>query len=345
MTMSLSPLKISLLTINQWQSYVESQTNSSIFHHRNWLELLSEQYGFEIRIPALIVDRKIRAAIPLLQTQNLRSKKKLISLPFTDYLPVLSADGLATDELCQLINQEYQEKFETVVIRADETVAGLEHQSQHVRHELATDFPMEKIETSFASPIRRNLRKSERQDLVFHKRSDIEAINIFYRLHVLTRKKLGVPVQSKKYFLGFYEKLIKSGLGYLGVVSKQNVPIAAVVLLGFNGRLVYKYAASDPTALEHRPNDWLVYNAIRLASEEGYRFFDFGITGKNQHGLRRFKSKWGAAESEIFYSYIVGQPNIDDGQSRAMQFASVVIKRSPTLVCRALGKAFYKYSQ
>ena len=162
---------------------------------------------------------------------------------------------------------------------------------------------------------------------------------------MLTRKKLGVPVQSKKYFLGLYEKLIKSGLGFVGVVSRKNVPIAAVVLLGFNGRLVYKYAASDPAALEDRPNDWLVYHSIRLAAEEGYRVFDFGITDKKQDGLRRFKSKWGAVESDIFYSFILGKPDLDGGPSRAVRLAGEVIKRSPTAVCRVLGQAFYKYSQ
>ena len=117
------------------------------------------------------------------------------------------------------------------------------------------------------------------------------------------------------------------------------------MLLGFNGRLTYKYAASDPSKLDHRPNDWLVYNSIRIASEEGYRCFDFGISHKNQEGLRRFKSKWGAKESDIYYSYLLGQPDHSGGPSRAVRMAGEVIKRSPTAVCRVLGKVLYKYSQ
>jgi hypothetical protein len=89
----------------------------------------------------------------------------------------------------------------------------------------------------------------------------------------------------------------------------------------------------------------LVYNAIRIASEEGYRIFDFGITDRQQDGLRRFKSKWGATESDVHYSYVLGQPEEHGSSSRAVRLAGEVIKRSPTFVCRALGKAFYKYSQ
>lgn len=343
--MTQSPLEIVKLTVDQWQSYVESQQNSSIFHHRNWLELLNEQYGFEIRIPALVVDREIRAAIPLLQTRNLRGTKKLSSLPFTDYLPVLSSDPTTTGRLCEIIKNEFRGQFDSIVVRGDEPIPGLEIESHNVRHELATNRSMQDIESSFASAIRRNLRKSQRQQLEFQKRSDAAAIDIFYRLHVLTRKKLGVPVQSRAYFRKLNEKLIQTGLGFIGVVTKQNTPIAAVVLLGFNGRLVYKYAASDPAALEHRPNDLLVYNAIRIAAEEGYRCFDFGITDKKQDGLRRFKSKWGATESDVFYNYILGEPQELSELSHAVRLAAEVIKRSPTTVCRVLGKAFYKYSQ
>jgi CelD/BcsL family acetyltransferase involved in cellulose biosynthesis len=340
-----SSAEIDWLTMDQWQSFVESRAESSSFHHRSWLELLHEQYGFQIRIPALLSNGKILAAIPFLQTGNLRGTKKLISLPFTDYVPILSTDQRSAETLCHQVRNIFRGRIETVVVRADKPVCGLESESHNVRHELRTDRSMSEIELSFTSAIQRNLRKAKRLQLEFEQRNDDEAVEVFHRLHVLTRQKLGVPVQSKSYFRNLNDKLINTRLGCIGVVSKDNAPIAAAVLLGFNGRLTYKYAASDPSALEHRPNDWLVYNSIRIASEEGYRFFDFGISDKTQEGLRRFKSKWGATESDIFYSYLLGQPDPDGGQSRAVRIAAEVIKRSPTAVCRAFGKIFYKYSQ
>ncbi len=102
--------ELAWLTIDQWQAYVEGHARASIFHHRNWLELLHEEYGFEIRIPAIVDGGQIRAAIPFLQTRSLRMKKKLISLPFTDYLQILADDqqGLAT--LCHLIGSAFSGK-------------------------------------------------------------------------------------------------------------------------------------------------------------------------------------------------------------------------------------------
>lgn len=337
--------QIHWLTVDEWQEFVEGQVNSFIFHHRKWLELLHGHYGFQIRIPSIASNGRIRVAIPFLQTRNLRGRKKLISLPFTDYVPVLSQEQLAVATLCQTIQNDLRDKYDTIIIRSDEPISGFESVSHGVRHEMRTDIPLEQIEASFDTAIRRNLLKAERKQLEFVKRTDDSAIEIFYRLHVLTRKRLGVPVQSKSYFRKLNHELIANGLGFVGLVTKENRPIAAGVFLGFNGRLIYKYAASDPCSLDHRPNDWLVYNSIRLAAEEGYRIFDFGITDRKQEGLRRFKSKWGATESDVFYNQVLGEPDRNIGPSCAVRIASEIIKRSPTAVCRVLGKAFYKYSQ
>ncbi len=337
--------KIDRLTMDQWQTYAQSHPDSSIFHHRRWIELLHQQYGFEIELRCLRENGEIRAAIPFLKTRSLRGTRKLISLPFTDYLHVLSESASATEQLCHLLRDELEGQFDTVMIRGVQPIDGLAFASHHVRHELSTEAPLEVLEQKFESSIRRNLRKALKQELVFEQRNDRNAIETFYRLHVLTRRKLGVPVQPTKYFQRLYEKLIEPGLGVVGVVSRHGTPLAAVVLLGFNRRLVYKYAASDPAALQYRPNDWLVFNAIRIASEQDYDCFDFGITDKQQDGLRRFKSKWGAAESDIFYSYLLGHPDATGGPSRAVRLAGEVIKRSPTAVCRVLGQTFYKYSQ
>jgi lipid II:glycine glycyltransferase (peptidoglycan interpeptide bridge formation enzyme) len=333
------------LNIDQWQAFVDGHPDSSIFHHRNWLELLREEYGFELHIPAVIESGQVRAAIPFLKTRSLRLKKKLISLPFADYLQILADDQSTLVKLCQWIGEEFRGHADSVVIRGDQPIPGFESASQNVRHEVFTDLPLEQLESRFASAIRRNINKGRREQLEFQKRTDDRAMDEFYRLQVLTRKKLGVPVQSRSYFRRLNDKLIKPGLGFVGIVTRHNVPIAAGVMLGFNGRLTYKYAASEPSALEFRPNDWLVYNSIRIACEEGYRVFDFGISDKNQEGLRRFKSKWGAVETDITHSYLLGQPKTNEQSSRALQLASAIIKRSPTFVCRAVGAALYKYSQ
>lgn len=336
------------LTMDRWQSFVEHHPETSVFHLQNWLKLLANQYGMQISIPALCRGDEILAAIPFLETRSLNGSRKLISLPFTDYVQVLGTDDQWIDELSKQISNQINEtgkRFQAVVVRSDRKLPSAHCLSPVVRHQLATNRSMGEIESGFNSAIRRNLNKSRRSKLEFQSRRDSEAMDMFYRLHVLTRKKLGVPVQSRRYFQRVEDKLLKQGLGFVSLVMKDNRPLAAGVMLGFNKRLIYKYAASDPQGLEFRPNECLVYNSILHAVDNGYDYFDFGISDKQQEGLRRFKSKWGATESEIYYNYLMGEPQQAKEDSRAMKIAGEIIKRSPVFVCRGLGKLFYRYSQ
>ncbi len=140
----------------------------------------------------------------------------------------------------------------------------------------------------------------------------------------------------KSYFRRLYRQLIKPGLGFVGVVNKGSEPIAAAVLLS---TVAWCTACSfNPYALHYRPNDLLVYNSIRIASEERCDLFDFGISDKNQLGLRRFKSKWGAVENDVSYCYVLGEPDVTGKQSTAAM-AGEVIKRTIGRLPR-LGMAF-----
>ncbi len=128
-------------------------------------------------------------------------------------------------------------------------------------------------------------------------------------------------------------------------MKNEHSVIAAGVFLTYNDTLVYKYVASDVSALNDRPNECLVFHAIRMAVEGGYATFDFGISKRSQEGLRQFKSKWGAVEHDVHMEYITGDPQPLTEDSVAMKLISMAIKHSPSVVCRMLGEVFYRYSQ
>ncbi len=336
---------LSFLHLDEWQELIEAQPDSTIFHHPRWIELLMEQYGFRLQIPAIKRDGRILAAIPFLETKNLCGERKLVSLPFTDYVQPLTMEQQALEDLCVALRTVPKPKVESVVIRGDAPIRGVDTDSQNVRHELCTSRPLCEIEASFADSLKRNLRKTRARQLQFQRSTDESAMETFYRLHVMTRQKLGVPVQPKSFFRRLSEQVLQRGFGFVGVVTKENEPIAAAVFLTYNNRMIYKYAASHSNALEHRPNDCLVHNGIRLATEEGFKWFDFGISSKQQQGLCRFKRKWGATESDVYYNYVTGTVQQTLENSRAARLASLAIRFGPKFVCRSLGEVFYRFSQ
>jgi lipid II:glycine glycyltransferase (peptidoglycan interpeptide bridge formation enzyme) len=340
-----STYDLNWLTLEQWEGFVETFVEHSSFHDRQWIELIQNQYGFKLHIPALANGDEILAAIPFFQTRSLSGKRKLISLPFTDYLPVLSKSPSDLNELALKIQAHFSKQFHAIVLKTDSSIPVTKTQSHQVVHVLRTDRSLAEVETDFANPIRVNLRKAKRRGLDFQIHTDRKAMDTFFRLHTLTRRKLGVPVQPRSYFDRLQTEIIERGLGSIGIVTKQNRSIAAGVLLTSSRRVIYKYAASDPTALADRPNDWLVYHCIKMAVDSGCRYFDFGISEKSQEGLRRFKKKWGAQERDIFHNYLAGSPDPVTEPSTVVRAAGEVIKRTPTIVCKTLGKVLYKYSQ
>jgi hypothetical protein len=55
------------------------------------------------------------------------------------------------------------------------------------------------------------------------------------------------------------------------------------------------YAASDPAFSDHAPNDYMYFEFLRYASQNGYHTFDFGRS-KRETGTFEFKRLWGATE-------------------------------------------------
>ena len=137
---------------------------------------------------------------------------------------------------------------------------------------------------------------------------------------------------------------ITNGLGSVLIVEVSGQPIAAAVLLAWNGTVIYKFGASDASRWSLRPNHLLFWHAIRAACEQGYRWFDFGRTDIGQEGLRNFKLSWGAVEEPLLYGTLGGKPgSAPTAGGMATRMLGPVIRHGPLLLSRAFGETLYRY--
>lgn len=343
-----APGEATFLTLDQWQAFVESHPQSIVFHHRRWIELILQQYGGKCIIPAVRRDGRIATAVPLIETRSPSGKRRLTSLPFSDCVPVLSDAADPTVDVRECMDLVRDRQYGSVVIRSDRPLGDAPAGDGGVRHVLGLRAYAEisdAYDAKLRSNLRRNRRRAEENQVVLHDRTDADAMEAFYRLHVMTRRRLGVPVQSKRFFERLQTMILAGGLGHIAVVEKDARAIGAAVFLVFNQTVIYKYSAADPAAVEHRPTELILEDAIRTAAEAGRHFFDFGGTAKSNEGLRWFKCKWGAVESNAYQVYFQGEPRPRPEDSRLVRLTSRVIQRSPPVVCRLLGEAFYRFSQ
>ncbi len=197
------------------------------------------------------------------------------------------------------------------------------------------------VERNFAkSQVRRGIAKAKREGLTAERRTDVEALELFYALHVRTRSRQGVPTQPKR-FIRRFAGLFEEDLGFVQLVRFGKLPVAAAVFLTFQQTVTYKYGASDFRYLRKRPNNLLFMQAIRWACENGFNSLDLGRTDLDNSGLRAFKASWGAVESDLAYTYLSAEA--PRGTAPRNRLIGTIIQRSPSPMSRLIGEMLYKH--
>lgn len=335
------------LTDARWAGFVATHPAATPFHHPDWTRLVADCYGF--RAFALVVSDvtgAIRAGLPLVEVRHLRGGPRWVSLPYTDYCPLLAAQGEQEEQLIAALRRSSRAAgVRRVEIRApiaDGAAAG----PRALRHVLALARDPAAVYTGFhRSQVQRNIRRAEREGLTVRRgTSPDDLVDTFYRLHLRTRRRQGVPVQPRRFFRLLWDNTIATGLGSLLIVEAGTQPIAAAVFLTWNETVIYKFGASDESSWSLRPNHLLFWHAIRAACEQGCRWFDFGRTDIGQEGLRNFKLSWGAVEEPLFYGMVGGAPESPpSADGMATRVLGPVIRHGPLLLCRAVGETLYRY--
>jgi len=159
----------------------------------------------------------------------------------------------------------------------------------------------QELSTRFISPVRRAIRKAERSDVNAVVVRNRPAIDDFYRLHVQTRRRHGLPPQPASFFVNIYEHIIRPGLGFVVLAQRESRPLAAAIFFRFGKNALYKYGASDKRFQEFRANNLVMWQGIQFLARTGAEKLHFGRTECENDGLRRFKLSWGTEEETIGY--------------------------------------------
>jgi CelD/BcsL family acetyltransferase involved in cellulose biosynthesis len=331
----------------RWGDFVAGHPGAMPFHHPDWTRLVAGCYGFRaFAVATRDGTGVIQAGLPVVEVRHLRGAK-WVSLPYTDYCPPLAAARPEEERLTSALRlASAAAGIRKVEVRAP--LAGASAVSRTaLRHVLVLDGGPAAVHAGFhRSQVQRNIRRAEREGLTV-RRAECAAdlAGTFYRLHLLTRRRQGVPVQPRRFFRLLWDGVITTGLGSVLIVEASARPVAAAVFLAWNQTVVYKFGASDARAWPLRPNHLLFWHAIRAACEDGYRWFDFGRTDAGQDGLRNFKLSWGAIEQPLAYSALGAEPGpVPGGPGMAARLLGPVIRHGPPLLCRAAGAALYRYA-
>ncbi len=341
--MSLAIETIDPLRDERWQPFVEASEDASIFHHRDWLALLQAQYGYPMLAHCVVAPSAgITAALPLAHVKSRLTGSRLVALPFSDVCgPVTrAADEGAVEMLMDAVLRQHRRENVDVEIRTP--VAGLGQPGTGFHHHTVPLGPdVEAIRRGFDSQVRRRVSRAAREGVEVVRHTGREALDDFYRLHLASRRRQGVPVQPRG-FIRRLADLFEGGLGFVLLARFEEQTIAANVFLAFNGVLIGKYNASDPVHLQKGPNNALLMEAIRWGCANGYRTFDLGRTDLDNEGLRSFKRGWGAEERTLTYTRL-SLRQTSSSHEGVPRFARSFLRRTPPITTRLVGAALYKH--
>jgi CelD/BcsL family acetyltransferase involved in cellulose biosynthesis len=338
-----SPLRLDL-DDPRWLDLVERHPDALAFHRPGWAHVLAESYGYRPFVLALEdSDGSLAAGVPVAEVRGPLGRRRWISLPFTDLCPPLVHEGDGRELPSALDRARTESGIGQLEVRA--ALPGVPARAEAVIHTLALQPDADAVFATFhRSRVQRNVRRSEREGVTVRRgESEADLARVFYALHVQTRRRLGVPVQPRRFFSLLWRHVLRPGHGHVLVAEADGRAIAAALFLAGGRTLTYKYGASDSQLWRLRPNHALLWSAIRTACADGYERFDFGRTDFEDTGLREFKSGWGGVEEPLEYSTL-GAASAAGRKEGAGTAARGLLRRSPAWVCRAAGELLYRYA-
>jgi CelD/BcsL family acetyltransferase involved in cellulose biosynthesis len=329
----------------KYRTFLCRQEAATPFHLPSWSEVIATCYGFAPSVLCIRdADGKICAASPGMHVGGRLRGRRWVSLPFTDACPPLAADAATAEALgAELELHRRQAGLKSIEIRGDVPGGvGTRHRIGY-RHVIPLTTDEHEVFRRLSERSRRAVKRARRAALVVRRETDLQSAHTsFWRLHCVTRRKLGVPVQPRAFFDAIWQLMIERDSGYVLSAYLDSRPVASAVFLEYGPTVVYKLSAWEPSLTRFGGPSAVLWEAIRIACEKGQARMDLGRTELRHEGLRYFKQGWGCEETVLAYtSFGTGAPVEASGPEAAVGH---VIQRSPPVVARAIGRVAYRWT-
>lgn len=328
----------------RWCEFTSSHPGAGPFHLPAWTTVIADCYHFDAFVLAVLSDDgEILAGAPTVAARSPFGRLRWISLPFTDSCPLLVRPDADPGEVVDALRGYVLAAPSTgLQIRDGMPEAdGLYPVQAGYIHKM--DVPRDPSQLHPHKRHRASRNVAVRMGVKITHGNAAEDVATFYRLHTLTRRRHGVPVQPRRFFDLLQERVLTPGNGLVATATLDGEVYAAAVYLQHNGHLVAKYHASDPSLPAIGAGHLLEWDMLLYACNEGFRSFDVGRTDADAEGLRFYKSGWGFVESPLVYTTISRTPP-SEGTLTVGELPKRIIRSSPLWVCRTAGELLYRWT-
>lgn len=329
----------------EWDRLVLTHPGHNFFHTAAWAKVLCETYGHKPFYVSFSDGSEQVALVPLVEVRSAITGRRGVCLPFADFCEPLIFGGCEStpliDGLARIARERNWKYFE---VRGGNTFQASAPAVAFYGHEIDLRRGSDELFIRFASSVRRAIRKAEKSGLSVQLSQTRETIRTFYRLHVQTRRRHGIPPQPMSFFQKIHDHVIKPGLGFITLVHSGSRPVAAAVFFHFGKKAVYKFGACNEDLQELRGNNLAMWEGIKSLAQRGVETLHLGRTSLENSGLRRFKLSWAAAEETI--EYLRFDPAADKwviGRDGVSGFHTTLFSRLPLPLNQMIGALVYPH--
>ena len=335
------------IDLPEWDSLTGTLSGHSIFHTSMWAAVLTDAYQLPVRY-VIATEGSSIVALPLVIARRGPAARRGVCLSFSDMCPALSSDPTHLQPALALLwDWARRRNLSSVELRGgDLEDLGVGVRARYVEHVLDLSKDIDRIWRELRGSTQRNVRKAERADLRVTVRQDATAVDVYYRMHCTTRRRLGVPPQPRRFFRCIHDHVISRGNGIVVLAQERGVPIAASLYLHAGESAVYKFGASVRERQELRASNLVMWAAIKWYADRDIRRLSFGRTDLDDLGLLQFKDGWGAIRRPLVYWGLGADPSAPAAPRRSGAAEGVVrtvARLLPVPALRAIGEVLYPF--
>ena len=344
--MSVSEIRIvNPITYPKWDELVLKTGKASIFHSSAWARVLHESYGYKPAYFASFERQSLSILMPFMEVNSRITGKRGVSLPFTDFCdPIVSNGNAFRAAVNALKNYGKKKGWKTAEWRGGYFKEAPCPSASYLAHTLKLAETEEQMFSRFKSSTRRNVNKAIKEGVRVDVANSPKSMESYYRLHCRTRRDHGLPPQPFLFFRKVQDYLIALGNGFTALAFLGDLCVAGAVYFHFGRTAIYKFGASNKQYQHVRPNNLVMWEAIRECMRRGCRHFSFGRTEPDNKGLSQFKRGWNTTETKIHcYKYDLRKNAFVGETMNVKGFQNRIFERMPVPVLRILGSTLYKH--
>lgn len=322
----------------EWDAYVDRHPHGTPFHLRAWGRTIGEVFGFASECLVAWSGGNITGVLPLYEVDNFMTGRVLISSPFAMYGGILADSPEVRDALAAEARRVGEGKrvqyIELRNTHPDQCVGAIPIDRYVTFTQPVSPMTDDQLLATVHKKTRNMVRKSLKSPFATRVAGSLDS---FYQLMCENYRRLGTPIFPKRFF-----ELLARNYGPSVEVREIEVEgkvAAAALNFLYRGSMHTYYAASSFALRELSPNNYMYFDFLRWAGNNGYTVFDFGRSKKDS-GTFEFKRHWGTTLAELPYEVmLIGRadpPNFSPKNPK-FEMAIRVWRKLPLPVANFLG--------